>query len=132
MSFAPGEITITNHRDPAAFAANANTTAQDVRDFIGKIGVVFSVGANTAGSSPTYDAYIQSGPHSNGANAVNVTLDNNANAAITQATGASIQVIEVDTRKLDRYLKVVQTIGGTSSPSFPVSITLVGKKQVES
>lgn len=125
------QLTITNHRDPAAFAANANTTAMDVRDYIGRLDVIFSVGTNTNGTNPTYDAYLQSGPNSNGANAVNVTDDNGTNIAITQATGASIQSIAVDTRKLDRYLKVVQTIGGTSSPSFPVSIVVAGRKQVQ-
>jgi hypothetical protein len=131
MPFSPSQFTIVNHRDPAAFAANANTTATDVRDFIDTIGVVFQVGANTAGSSPTYDAYIQTGPHSNGANAVNVTLANGANAAIVQATGASLQTLNIEKAKCDRYLKVVQAIGGTSSPSFPVTILIVGKKQVE-
>lgn len=131
MAFDPAQVTITNHRDPLAFAANANTTAMDISQYVGRIGVVFAVGANTAGTNPTYDAYLQTGPHSNGANAVNVTLDSGSNAAITQATGATIQVLTIDKRKCDKYLKVVQTIGGTSSPSFPVSIAVVGQKQVE-
>jgi hypothetical protein len=130
--FDPGQITISNLRDPAAFAANANTTAVDVSQYVGRLGVVFAVGTNTAGTSPTYDAYIQTGPHANGANAVNVTLDSGSVAAITQATGASIQTLVIDKRKCDKYLKVVQAIGGTSSPSFPVSIGLVGTKQTES
>lgn len=131
MPFDPNSITIANIRDAAPFAANANTTAIDISQYDGRIGVVFNVGPNIAGTSPTYDAYLQSGPHSNGANATNVTFDNGSNAAITQATGASLQTLIVDTRACDKYLKVVQAIGGTSSPNFPVSITLVGKKQVE-
>lgn len=132
MPFDPNQLTITNIRDASPFAANANTTAVDVSKYTGKLGVVFNVGPNIAGTNPTYDAYIQTGPHSNGANAVNVTLDNGANAAITQATGASLQVLRIDQRKCDKYLKVVQAIGGTSSPNFPVSIALVGQQQTES
>lgn len=131
MPFDPTSLTITNLADPGAFAANANTTAVDISQYVGRIGVVFDVGTNFAGTNPTYDAYLQSGPHSNGANATNITFDNGSNAAITQATGASLQVLVVDKRKCDKYLKVVQVIGGTSSPNFPRAIQLIGQKQTE-
>lgn len=131
MPFDPTSLTQVNIRDAAPFAANANTTAVDISQYVGRIGVIFNVGPNIAGTSPTYDAYLQTGPHSNGANASNVTLDNGANAAITQASGASLQMLVVDKRKCDKYLKVVQAIGGTSSPNFPVGIILLGQKQVE-
>lgn len=131
MAFDPGQVTITNLRDPAAFAANANTTAVDISQYVGRLAVVVAVGTNLAGTSPTYDAYLQTGPHSNGANAVNITLDNGTNAVITQATGNSMQTLVIDKRKCDKYLKVVQAIGGTNSPNFAVSIQLIGTKQVE-
>lgn len=132
MAFDPAQVTITNLANPGPFAANANTTAVDISQYVGRLGVIVAVGTNLAGTNPTYDAYLQTGPHSNGANAVNVTLDSGSNAAITQATGNSVQTLVIDKRKCDKYLKVVQIIGGTSSPNFPVSIQLIGAKQTES
>lgn len=119
--------TITSARDSAAFAASANVTAIDLRDYIGNVTVVFNIGAATAGTNPTYDASLQSGAASNGSDAVAFSPA----VAITQATGASLQSVNVDTRQANRYLKIVQTIGGTSSPSFPIGITLIGTKQVQ-
>lgn len=121
------DLTIANVRASAAFAANANVTGIDLRDYIGDVAIVFNIGASTAGSSPTYDAAIQSGDASDGSDAAAFT----SAIAITQATGASFQVLRVDTRLAKRYLKIVQTIGGTSSPSFPVGIAIVGRKQVQ-
>jgi hypothetical protein len=73
------------------------------------------VGAATAGSSPTYNAELQSGSASDGSNAAAFAPAN----AVTEVTStASTQVLEVDTRVAARYLKIVQTLGGTSSPSF--------------
>ena len=56
----------------------------------------------------------------------------NANVTLTQVANTnSFQVLEIDTRSVRRYLRLVQTIGGSSSPNFPVSIALVGTKQVQ-
>lgn len=120
------EYTTTAARYPAAIAANANITGIDLRDYIGSVQVAVNVGVATAGTDPTYDVYLQSGSESNGANATNL------NVAATQFTNANaIQILSVDTRASSRYLKIVQVIGGTNSPSFPVCIDITGKKQVE-
>ena len=121
-------LTLTSARAAAAFAASANVTGIDLIDYIGNVTVAFNIGASTAGSSPTYDASLQSGAASNGSDAVAFATP----LAITQATGASYQTINVDTRTLaGRYLKIVQTIGGTSSPSFPVAISIIGTKRTQ-
>jgi hypothetical protein len=130
MGFIPdptNNLTITSARASAAFAANANVTGIDLRGYQGKVSVVFNIGASTAGTSPTYDASLQSGTASDGSNATAFSPA----IAITQATGASFQVLTVDTRVAARYLKIVQTIGGTSSPSFPVSIQIIGTKKTQ-
>lgn len=121
------QLTITSARASAAFAASANVTGIDLRDYIGNVTVIFNIGTATAGTNPTYDASLQSGSASDGSDAVAFSPA----VAITQATGASLQSVNVDTRQAARYLKIVQTIGGTSSPSFPVGITLIGTKQVQ-
>ena len=127
MSFDPkNQLTTTAVRYSAALAANANITGIDLRDYVGTVQLAINVGVATAGTDPTYDVYLQSGSLSNGTNATNL------NVAATQFTNANaIQVLSVDTRSAGRYLKIVQTIGGTNSPSFPVGITLTGMQQVE-
>lgn len=123
------EYTITNIRNPQAIGANANITGIDIRDYTGTIVLCFSTGVGT-GTSPTYDAYVQAGAFSNGDSSANI----NGTNAITQAANANtFQTLTVDTRASGsaRYLKIVQTVGGSSTPLMPVGIQLIGKKQVE-
>lgn len=108
------------------FAANANIHGVDLRDYVGKVAVVVNVGQAYAGTSPTYDLYLQSSANSNGSGATNL------NVSLTQVANTnSFQVLEVDTRAANRYLSLIQTIGGSSSPNFAVGIALVGTKQVQ-
>lgn len=120
-------LTTTSIRTNLAFAASANVTGIDLQGYEGNVMLIFMIGASTAGSSPTYDAAIQSGSASDGSNAAAFATP----IAITQATAASFQTLSVDTRTAGRYLKIVQTIGGTSSPSFPVAIAMVGTKKIQ-
>ncbi len=118
--------TITTVRPSALFTASANIDGVDLRDYVGKVALVVNVGVAHAGTSPTYDLYVQSSVNANGTGPVN------ANVTLTQVANTnSFQVLEIDTRSVRRYLRLVQTIGGSSSPNFPVSIALVGTKQVQ-
>lgn len=118
--------TITTVRPSALFTASANIDGVDLRDYVGKVALVVNVGVAHAGTSPTYDLYVQSSVNANGTGPVN------ANVTLTQVANTnSFQVLEIDTRAVRRYLRLVQTIGGSSSPNFPVSIALVGTKQVQ-
>ena len=118
--------TIAVVRPGALFTANANIDGVDLRDYVGKVALVVNVAQAHAGTSPTYDLYVQSSVNSNGLGATN------AGVSLTQVANTnSFQVLEIDTRAVNRYLRLVQTIGGSSSPNFPVSIALVGTKQVQ-
>lgn len=118
------EYTTTAVKYSEPFAANANVTGIDLRDYIGSVQLAVNVGVGT-GTSPTYDVYLMSGSESNGANATNL------NVAATQFTNANaIQILSVDTRAASRYLKIVQTVTGANAV-MPVGITMTGKKQVE-
>jgi hypothetical protein len=120
------QLTHTVARATAAFAASANVTGIDLSGYEGIVTVVFNIGASTAGTNPTYDASLESGTASNGSGSAAFSPA----LAITQATGASFQTLGVDVRAMGgKYLKIVQTIGGTSSPSFPVGISIVGQKK---
>lgn len=122
-----GSLTVTRLLKNASVAASANSTAVDMSGYITQFDVVVDIGDSSAGSSPTLDIKIQSGAVSDGSDAADIT-----GAAITQATAATTQTLRVDPRAMTgKYLRVVKTIGGTSSPAFPCSVVAIGRKQVQ-
>lgn len=121
----PGEVTAEVLVASQAAAANVTGTGIVIRDYIGKLAVVMNAGAATAGTTPTLDVYLQSSPDSNTSNYTN------ANISFTQVTNvAGVQKASVDTALVGPYLRALAVVGGTNSPSFPVSLTVVGQKQI--
>jgi hypothetical protein len=117
----PNYITPLAISPVGAVASTANGTPFDLKPYIGKVLLRADIGNSTAGTNPTLDFVVkQSEDNSNWSN---------ANVAFTQATAARTQVIAYDTRAQSRYMRVDRVIGGTNSPSFPVSI--VGFAQLE-
>lgn len=105
----------------AAVAATANGTSIDLQGYTGKILMRVDAGNSTAGTNPTLDlVFKQSSDNSNWSN---------ANVSFTQITGATSQVVSYDTRAEYRYVRLDRTIGGTNSPSFPVSVVGIAQKQ---
>ena len=105
----------------AAVAATANGTPYDMNGFIGNVLFRVDAGNATAGTNPTLDlVFKQSSDNSNWSN---------ANVAFTQITGATSQVVSIDTSEVARYGRIDRVIGGTSSPSFPVSVVGFSQKQ---
>jgi hypothetical protein len=105
----------------AAIAATANGTPFDLNPYVGKVLLRADIGNSTAGTNPTLDLVVkQSTDNSNWSN---------ANVAFTQATAASAQVLAYDTRAQYRYMRVDRVIGGTNTPSFPVSIVGIAQRE---
>ena len=105
----------------AAIAATANGTPVDLQGYIGNLALRVDAGNATAGTNPTLDLVIkESTDNSNWSN---------ANASFTQITAVTSQVLSYDTRAHGRYMRVDRTIGGTNSPSFPVSIVGIAQKK---
>lgn len=102
-------------------AASANGSPFDISGYEGKILARVDAGNATAGTNPTLDlVFKQSSDNSNWSN---------ANIAFTQITAVTSQVVALDPRALLRYVRLDKTIGGTNSPSFPVSVVGFGQKQ---
>ncbi len=120
----PNYLTAIPFKPAVAVAANYNGASFDLIDYEGKILVRADIGNATAGTNPTLDlAFKKSTDNSNF-----VT----ANVNYTQATAPSVQVASIDPRALGdgyRYLRIDGFIGGSNSPSFPVSIVGLGTKQ---
>jgi hypothetical protein len=117
-----GSLTELKLLTAAAVAANTNSSTIDLQPYQGTVKVILNIGQSTAGTSPTLDVQLQTSDVDTAANYV-------AFSNYTQATNVSFQSAGVDTRAAKRYLRAVSTIGGTNSPSFPVSIQAVGFKK---
>lgn len=98
-------------------------TAIDLQDYDGVGLVTLSSSAAAAGSSPTLDVKLQE-------SADNSTFTDVTSGAFTQVTdAASLQYMTVNVSALKRYLRVIGTIGGTSTPTFDFSVTFAGVKK---
>ncbi len=106
----------------ASVSATATSSAIDLKDFDGDVLLVLNCAAGT-GSSPTLDVKVQDSDETGG------TYGDLSGAAFTQVTtSASLQTLEVNKDECKRFIKLVQTVGG-SSPVFLYGISLVGAKK---
>ena len=99
----------------AAVTSTATSAAIDLKEYDGDVSLILTSAAGT-GSSPTLDVKVQDSDASDG------TYGDLSGAAFTQVTdSASMQVITFSKDEAKRYIKIVQTVGG-STPSFTFSI----------
>ena len=116
------KLTVTAGVATAAVTATATSSAIDLLEFDGDILLVLDSAAGT-GSSPTLDIKLTNSDASSG------TYTDLSGATFTQVTGsASMQTLVINKDSAERYVKIVQTIGG-STPSFTFSINLIGVKK---
>ena len=107
--------------------ASANGTGFDLEGSNGAEGeaiIILASDAASAGSSPTLDVKLQESSDDS-------TYTDISGATFTQVTDAAqaLEKISINTNDVERYLRAVGTIGGTSSPAFTYSVALVyGKK----
>lgn len=106
---------VLNLQAAASITGNGNGTGVDLKDYAGQIAVVLDAG-NTAGTTPTLDVKIQD-------SADNSSFADVTSGAFTQVTTvASVQKMVLNKDQLRRYIRVVKTIGGTSSPAYVLSV----------
>ncbi len=116
------KLDITAAVASASVTATATSGAIDLKEFDGDVLLVLNCAAGT-GSSPTLDIKVQDSDESGG------TYGDLSGATFTQVTdAASVQTLEVNKDECKRFIKVVQTVGG-SSPVFVYGISLVGAKK---
>ena len=116
------KLDITAAVASASVTATATSGAIDLKEFDGDVLLVLNCAAGT-GSSPTLDIKVQDSDESGG------TYGDLSGATFTQVTdAASVQTLEVNKDECKRFIKIVQTVGG-SSPVFVYGISLVGAKK---
>ena len=116
------KLDITAAVASASVTATATSSAIDLKEFDGDVLLVLNCAAGT-GSSPTLDIKVQDSDETGG------TYADLSGATFTQVTdSASLQTLEVNKDECKRFIKIVQTVGG-SSPVFVYGISLIAAKK---
>ena len=106
----------------AAVTSTATSSAIDLLEYDGDVLLILDSAAG-GGSSPTLDIKLTESDATSG------TYTDLSGATFTQVTGsASMQTLAINKASSKRFIKIVQTIGG-SSPTFTFSINLIGLKK---
>lgn len=109
-------------------AANAERTSTltatgvDVKDYDGTVQLILMSTAATAGTNPTLNVKIQE------SDAVGSGYEDVSGAAFAEVTDAAdvTEMISLKIGELKRYIRVVGTIAGTSTPTFAFGVCMVG------
>ena len=117
LASAGAVIALLASQDVAA-SANGNWNRVQAR---GTAVAILNAGAATAGTTPTLNVKLQHADDSTGTNAADIS-----GAAFGQVTNAALCAsLSIRPGELKPYIRAVATLGGTASPSFPASVTLL-------
>ena len=116
------KLTVVAGKATGSGTSTATSSAIDLLEYDGDVLLVLDSAAGT-GTSPTLDVKITNSDASSG------TYTDLSGATFTQVVdAASMQTLVINKDSAERYIKIVQTITG-SSPSFTFSINLIGVKK---
>ena len=112
----PNSVTTFNFVDCQNIAANLDATRVDLVNYQGVIGVVFHVGApSNLTTSPKLNFVMQD-------SAAGTIFADVAGQAVNLTNTNSLSQLTVDTRSVNRYLRVRVNIAGGNSPGYPTSV----------
>lgn len=119
-----GDLKQTILAASAAVTATGNTSGVTLSsEPLGTLLVVFDV-VNTAGTTPTYSAQVQSSPDG-------TTWTNVGPALAGTTTNTGTGKVSIDAKSLTGLqLRIAETIGGSASPSYTRSAQLITRQQV--
>lgn len=113
--------------NPVPRTSTLTGTAIDLQDYDGVGLFILNASAATAGTTPTLDCKLQHCDTSGG------TYADITGATFTQVTGvagtAGVQIKKLNVANLKRYVKLIGTIAGTSTPTFDFAAEFVGIKK---
>ena len=116
------KLTVVAGVATAAVTSTATSSSIDLLEYDGDVMLILDSAAG-GGSSPTLDIKLTESDETGG------TYTYLSGATFTQVTGsASMQTLAINKDSSKRFIKIVQTIGG-SSPTFTFSINLIGLKK---
>ena len=116
------KLTVVAGVATAAVTSTATSSAIDLLEYDGDVLLILDSAAG-GGSSPTLDIKLTECATTGG------TYTDLSGATFTQVVdAASMQTLTINKDSSKRFIKIVQTIGG-SSPTFTFSINLIGLKK---
>ena len=116
------KVTVVAGVATAAVTSTATSSAIDLLEYDGDVLLILDSAAG-GGSSPTLDIKLTECATTGG------TYTDLSGATFTQVVdAASMQTLTINKDSSKRFVKIVQTIGG-SSPTFTFSINLIGVKK---
>lgn len=116
------KLTVVAGKATGAVTSTATSSAIDLLEYDGDVLLVLDSAAGT-GSSPTLDIKITECDTTGG------TYTDLSGATFTQVVdAASMQTLVINKDSAERFIKIVQTITG-STPSFTFSVNLIGVKK---
>ena len=116
------KVTVVAGVATAAVTSTATSSAIDLLEYDGDVVLILDSAAG-GGSSPTLDIKLTESDATSG------TYTDLSGATFTQVVdAASMQTLTINKDSSKRFIKIVQTIGG-SSPTFTFSINLIGVKK---
>jgi len=116
------KVTVVAGVATAAVTSTATSSAIDLLEYDGDVLLILDSAAG-GGSSPTLDIKLTECATTGG------TYTDLSGATFTQVVdAASMQTLTINKDSSKRFIKIVQTIGG-SSPTFTFSINLIGLKK---
>jgi len=116
------KVTVVAGVATAAVTSTATSSAIDLLEYDGDVLLILDSAAG-GGSSPTLDIKLTECATTGG------TYTDLSGATFTQVVdAASMQTLTINKDSSKRFVKIVQTIGG-SSPTFTFSINLIGLKK---
>ena len=116
------ELTVVAGVATAAVTSTATSSAIDLLEYDGDVMLILDSAAGT-GTSPTLDIKITECDTTGG------TYTDLSGATFTQVVdGASMHALAINKDSAERFIKIVQTITG-STPSFTFSVNLIGVKK---
>ena len=116
------KLTVVAGVATAAVTSTATSSSIDLLEYDGDVMLILDSAAG-GGSSPTLDIKLTESDETGG------TFTDLSGATFTQVVdAASMQTLAINKDSSKRFIKIVQTIGG-SSPTFTFSINLIGLKK---
>ena len=108
----------------AVRTSTVTATGFEIRPYAGIAQLILQSSAKTAGTAPTLDVTIEeSDVLGSGYTAI-------SGAVFAQVTTSDItEMIAINTDELKPFIRVVGTIGGTSTPTFGFGVSMLGTLQ---
>lgn len=122
-----GATSVATALKAQSITGTVNGPAVDLRPYRGKVVLILNSAAGT-GTTPTLDLKVQDS--ADGSTGWADLLSASEVGLFTQVTTTdSLQAVMVDTEYVRGFVRVVTTIGGTSSPTFIAGVSLIGFPQ---